>query len=228
MKDMTKKNKGKLILGIDEAGRGPVVGPLVIAGALFEEKNIQKLKDIGVKDSKLLPAKKRESLFGTIKNFSVNYKIIKVSTQEIDQRFSVNTNLNQLEAIKFAEIINELKPDIAIIDTPSRNTAAFKRYLWKFLKHKCELQCENFADLNHVEVGAASILAKVVRDNEIKKIEKEVGEEIGVGYPSDPMTINFVKKALKNKKWLEHIRKTWFTFQRIKGEKEQKTIMEWD
>jgi len=225
---MTKKDRGKLILGIDEAGRGPVIGPMVIAGTLFEEKNIQKLKDIGVKDSKLLSAKKRENLFEKIKRLSINHKIIKVSSQEIDQRFSVNTNLNQLEAIKFAEIINELKPDIAIIDTPSRNTTAFKRYMEKFLKHKCELQCENFADLNHVEVGAASILAKVVRDNEIKKIEKEIGEEIGVGYPSDPITINFVKKAFKNKKWMNHIRKTWFTFQRIKEEKEQKKIVEWD
>lgn len=98
----------------------------------------------------------------------------------------------------------------------------------RFVEHKCEIKCENYADKNYVEVGAASILAKVIRDAEISKIKKEVGEDIGVGYPSDPITIKFVKKAFENKKWMQYIRKTWFTFQRIKGEKEQKTIMDWD
>ena len=215
------------VLGIDEAGKGPVVGPLVIAGALFESEDTSELSKIGVKDSKLLSPQKREELFKKIKKIAVSYKIIKVEPREIDERFYVNTNLNQLEAIKFAEIINELKPDVAIIDTPTKNTKSFENYLKKFLNHDCVLKCENFADLNHVEVGAASILAKVTRDREIKRIEKEIGEKIGAGYPSDPTTIKFVEKAFKFKKWLNHVRKTWFTFQRIKEEKEQTKLGDW-
>ena len=215
------------ILGIDEAGKGPVVGPLVIAGALFEKKDAKSLKKLGVKDSKLLTPQKREELFDKIKEIAVNYKIVKVEPREIDERFSANTNLNQLEAIKFAEIINELKPNVAIIDTPTRNTKSFENYLRRFLNHECELKCENYADLNHIEVGAASILAKVTRDREIKRIEKEIGEKIGAGYPSDPTTIKFVEKAFKTKKWLAHVRKTWFTFQRIKEEKEQTKLGDW-
>ncbi len=219
--------KKKYIMGIDEAGKGPVVGPLVIAGAMFEESDAKKLKALGVKDSKLVPREKREELFGKIKKIAKSYKVIQVGPKEIDQRFSVNTNLNQLEAIKFADIINELKPDVVIIDTPTVNTKGFEMYLRKFLEHECVIKCENYADKNHVEVGAASILAKVIRDGEIKKIEKKTGETIGAGYPSDPITIKFVEKAFKSKKWLEHIRQTWFTFQRIKEENEQKRLSEW-
>ncbi len=215
------------VLGLDEAGRGSVVGPLVIAGVLIEESDSKKFKKMEIKDSKLLTKNARENLFPQIKKISLNYKIINVDSKEIDQRFSVNTNLNQLEAIKFSEIINELKPDIAIIDCPTKNTERFGNYMKKFIENDCELKCENFADKNHLEVGAASILAKVTRDREIKKIEKNIGEEIGTGYPSDPITLKFVEKTLENKDWLnKYIRKTWLTFQRIKGEKEQKTISE--
>ncbi|MCD6575733.1 MAG: ribonuclease HII [Nanoarchaeota archaeon] len=220
-------DKETFVLGIDEAGKGPVVGPLVIAGALFKKSDLKKLKKIGVKDSKLIPPQKREELLEEIKKIALRHMIIKVNPIEIDQRFSVSTNLNQLEAIKFAEIINELKPDVAVIDTPTVNTKGFENYLRRFLEHECELKCENYADKNHVEVGAASIIAKVERDKEIKSIEEKIGEEIGAGYPSDPTTIKFVEKAFKTKKWLEHIRKTWFTFQRIKEENEQKKLSEW-
>ncbi len=215
------------ILGEDEAGRGSVVGPLVIAGALFEKKDSEKLKKLGVKDSKLLTKKKREELFEKIKEIAIDYCIIKVKPMEIDQRFSVNTNLNQLEAIKFSEIINKLKPDLAIIDCPTKNTKNFSLYIKKFINCDCKLKCENFADENHLEVGAASILAKVTRDREIEKIEKKLNEVIGAGYPSDPKTLKFVEKSLNNKEWLnKYIRRTWLTFQRIKEENEQKKISE--
>ena len=215
------------VLGEDEAGRGSVVGPLVISGALFKKEDSEKLKKMGVKDSKLLSKKMREELFEKIKKLAIGYHIIKVEPSEIDQRFSVNTNLNQLEAIKFAEIINELKPDVAIIDCPTRNTESFEVYIRRFIDVKCKLKCENLADENYFEVGAASILAKVTRDREIEKIEKETGETIGAGYPSDPKTLKFVEKSLQNKEWLnKYIRRTWLTFQRIKEENEQKRISE--
>ncbi len=217
----------KTILGIDEAGRGPVIGPMVICGALFNEKDIGKLKELNVKDSKLLSKKRREELFDKIKEIAVDYEIIKIGPKEIDQRFQVNTNLNQLEALKFVDIINKLKPDVAIIDTPERNTEKFKNYLKRYLTHECELMCENFADTNHIEVGAASVLAKVTRDSSIEKIEKDIGEVIGAGYPSDPTTIKFVEKAMNKKELLKYVRKSWFTFQRLKEENEQTKLSKW-
>ena len=95
----------KLLCGIDEAGRGPVIGPLVMCGVLVDKKDLTKLKKLGVKDSKLVPVKKREELYHEILKVVKNYKVIKVSAQEIDQRTEVNLNLNQLEAVKAADII---------------------------------------------------------------------------------------------------------------------------
>jgi len=217
----------KTILGIDEAGKGPVIGDLVIVGALFKETDAKKLEEIGVKDSKKLTPKKREELFEVIKELAIKHKIITVSPREIDQRFSVNTNLNQLEAIKFAELINELKPDVAVIDCPSANTKGFHNYLKQFVEHDCKIKCENYADLNHIEVGAASIIAKVTRDAGIRKIEKDIGAVIGAGYPSDPITIKFLETAIKNKEWMgRYVRNSWFTVQRIKDEKAQLKLSE--
>lgn len=216
-----------LILGIDEAGKGPVLGDLVIVGAAFKKSKKSLLKELGVKDSKLLTAKRREELFEKIKELADKYEIITVSPQEIDQRYNIGTNMNKLEAAKFAELINKIKPDIAVIDCPSANTKGFADYMSQFLTHKCRLVCENYADKNHIEVSAASVIAKVTRDAGIKEIEKGIGMPIGAGYPSDPVTIKFIEKILKNKEFVnKYVRKTWFTFQNIKGNKEQKKIGE--
>ncbi|MBA3064300.1 ribonuclease HII, partial [Candidatus Woesearchaeota archaeon] len=103
-----------LILGIDEAGRGPVIGPLVIAGVSIDEKGIDKIKKLGVKDSKLLSPKQREELFDKIINTVKEYKAIIIQPEEIDSALrSESLNLNWLEAIKSAEIINFLKPEKA-------------------------------------------------------------------------------------------------------------------
>jgi len=123
-----------LICGIDEAGRGPVIGPMVIAGVLIEEEKLQKLKSLGVKDSKLLTKKKRNQLFKKIIKTIKQYKILILPPKEIDNALeSDDLNLNWLEAHKSAEIINKLKPDKVIVDSPSNNCEAYTRYLRKLL-----------------------------------------------------------------------------------------------
>jgi ribonuclease HII len=217
-----------LILGIDEAGKGPVLGDLIIAGAMYKKSRKKDLKILGVKDSKMLTVKKREELFSEVKKLAEKYEVITVSPNEIDQRYNVGTNMNKIEAVKFAELINRLKPDIAVIDCPSANTKGFQDYMSQFLTHKCRVKCENYADKNHIEVGAASIIAKVTRDAGIKEIEKEIGMPVGAGYPSDPVTIKFIEKVFKNKEFInKYIRKTWFTFQNIINKKEQKKLGEY-
>jgi len=215
------------ILGIDEAGRGAVIGPLVICGLLIDEKDEKKLKRLQVKDSKLLTSKKRGELAPKIEKIVTHTVIIRVPPSKIDVNRKRGINLNQIEAIKMAEIINLLEPDKAILDAPSYNTNKFRDYLWSKLDNKdVELVCENFADKNYPIVSAASIIAKVNRDEQIEELKKKVGEDFGVGYPHDSRTIGFLNKlAEKNGGKLPiFVRHTWDTAERIMNEHHQLRI----
>jgi len=212
-----------VILGIDEAGRGPVIGPMVIAGVSMGEKDIGKLKKLGVKDSKLLSPKQREDMFDKIISTAKKYKAIIIQPEEIDSALrSESLNLNWLEAIKSTEIINFLNPEKAIIDCPSNNITAYKNFLKKHLKNKTELIVEHKADFKYAVVSAASIIAKVTRDNEIKKIQKKIKEPIGSGYPSDPITITFLEKNYNN--YPEIFRKEWASWKKLNKKKKQKNL----
>ena len=201
-------------LGIDEAGRGAIVSNLVIAGAVFTEENLEKLKKLGVKDSKLLTPKKRSEFYQQIIDLCEAFEIISVSPQEIDAALdSDSTNLNWLEADKTTDIINKLKPHKAIIDCPSPNISAYRDYLLSRLEQKTELVVEHKADLNHIECSAASILAKVTRDSTILDLQKQLNIDFGSGYPSDPKTKIFVKKYCN--KYPDLFRKTWQPFKDI-------------
>src|SRR3989338_1929471 len=147
-----------------------------MCGVLIRDEDEVKLKNLKVKDSKLLTPKQRENLFEKIKRTVKNYRIAIVEPAEIDSALkSDSLNLNWLEAEKSAEIINFLKPDRVIIDSPSNNVVKYKNYVKKRLLNKnIELVVEHKADVNYPVVSAASILAKVTRDREIEKIKKMV------------------------------------------------------
>lgn len=213
------------LCGVDEAGRGCVLGPLVMCGVLGEGDIESHLKANGAKDSKLLTAEKREEIFPFIEK-TVKYKLIAISPAEIDSAVggSLN-NLNWLEAKHCVEILNDLKPDTAIIDCPSPNCKAYLSYLRERLSNKkITLHVEHKADRNHAIVGAASILAKVTRDREIDKIRKKIGVDFGSGYMSDPKT----KKFLQNywNKYPEIFRHSWASYRDVEGLKSQKKLEE--
>jgi len=213
-----------LVCGVEEAGRGPVIGPLVMAGCMLEEKDIDTLDSIGVKDSKLLTPIQREALFDKIKKIC-KYKILIIEPKEIDDILnSDDLNLNWLEAIKSAQIINELNPDKAILDCPSNNISSYSDYVKKHLEKEVEIIAEHKADLNYTIVGAASILAKVTRDREIEKLKKKLNINFGSGYPSDPRTKKFVEEF--HNKYSGIFRETWSTFQKAKLMKKQKKLGE--
>lgn len=197
-----------MILGIDEAGRGPVIGPMVIAGLCFFEEDLLKLKKLGVKDSKLLHASTRKRLFNEILSIAKNYKIIKIEAKEIDEAVLSKLKITGLEAKYMAEIINELKPTIAYIDSPMNNTEKFKSLLKEYLKISVEIICEIKADLKYPQVSAASIIAKVIRDEEIENLKKQYGD-FGSGYPSDPRTSEFIKSLLEKGELPSYVRKSW-------------------
>ncbi len=214
-----------LICGIDEAGKGPVIGPLVICGVLISEKDLPKLQALNPKDSKLLTPKRRSELEKKIKQVVKDYKIIKVSPKEIDNAVESKTlNLNWLEAIKCAEIINSLKPNTVFLDCPSNNINAFSDYLKNYLDNKkISLTCSHKADQKYIIVSAASILAKTTRDSEIEKIKEKIGINFNSGYPSDEKTQEFLKKY--HNKFPEIFRKSWASYKNIKKAK-QKSLAE--
>jgi ribonuclease HII len=210
-----------LICGVDDAGRGPVIGPMVIAGVAIDEKDIEKLREIGVTDSKLLSPVQRERMFDQIQEIA-KYKVVIASAAKIDEAVeSETTNLNWLESEMFAEAINYLKPSRAIVDCPSTNIEAYSAHLRTYLNVKVHLNCLHKADLKYEVAGAASILAKVTRDREIAKLKEKYGD-FGSGYPSDPRTKKFL---LENwEKYPELFRKSWATYKKVAIVKNQSSL----
>jgi len=214
-----------LVCGIDEAGKGPAIGPMVMCGLVVKEKDVPKLKSLGVKDSKLLTPRTRERMFSEIKKIAHNYKIVKIQPKEIDNIIMnrKEMNLNWLEALTSADLINSLKPDKAILDCPSPNLAAYKKYVKKILDNKkLNLVAAHKADQKYPVVSAASILAKVTRDREIEKLKKKVGMDFGSGYPADPNTIHFLEHHSHN--FPDILRHSWKTVKNIKLKKSQSNL----
>ena len=216
------------ILGIDEAGRGPVLGPLIIAGVMITESDEEVLKNFGVKDSKLVKPSERENLFDKIIDIAKTTRIITVPPKEIDDAIisNDNMNLNWLEAKKSAEIINEFKPDIVVLDCPHPIPQKYEDYVRDLLDNSdIRIICEHKADLNHMSCSAASVLAKVARERERDKIKNKYGET-GPGYPSNKITQEFIKA--KFDKHPEIFRKSWKTFQNLVKNKSQKKLNQYD
>lgn len=162
------------IIGIDEAGRGPLIGPLVMCGVQLQQDDCNKLLAIGVKDSKQVTRKRREFLFDIIRTIIEKHKIIVIAPEEIDMFMGKGVSLNDIEAKATIEILTALDGDIAYIDCPSINTSKYSAMLKGKLGKRIELVVEHKADENYVCVGAASILAKVTRDKEIFEMQKKI------------------------------------------------------
>ncbi len=203
------------VVGIDEAGRGPIIGPMVICGVLIEEGQEKELEALGVKDSKLLSPSARERIAKVLEKKYKFHRII-LSPVEIDSYVGNGKlkNLNTLEAEQAAKIINALKPDKAIIDCPSPNCKAYTSFLIERLKDKeTEIVAEHKADAKYFVVGAASIIAKVTRDAEIEQLKAHVGIDFGSGYIADPKTKLFTEKC-----WDKHpelFRHSWAPYKKL-------------
>lgn len=201
-----------MFCGIDEAGRGPVLGPLVVCGVAVHDDG--PLKEMGVKDSKKLSPKRREELAPLILA-AARVEIVEISAEEIDAVRAVIT-LNELEARVFATIIERLEPEHAYLDAADANEREFGRMVQAQLTRKVTITSEHKADDTYPVVSAASIIAKVNRDRRVREIEKEIGRPIGSGYASDPKTIGFLNDWMTENKILPpHCRKSWDTSQNI-------------
>jgi ribonuclease HII len=220
----------RLILGIDDAGRGPLIGPMVLAGCLINDKTEAEFQKIGVRDSKQLTPKRRDFFEEKIKEKAEDYETVLKYPEEIDRKNAEGIKLNELEAIASAKIINKLnkgdKKIKVIIDCPSTSISKWTDFLKTQIKDLSNLEicCEHKADRNHVAVSAASILAKNKREREVSKLRKKYGEGVGSGYPSDPKTKKFLAKNAKKHHDKGIFRKTWSTWKRHHSKSKQKKL----
>ena len=203
-----------MICGVDEAGKGPVIGPMVVAAVSVNNATI--IENIGFKDSKLLTPQKRKELFKLIqKNYTYAIEIIEPKT--IDE-YRRQNKLNLLNRKAFEKLISKLNPNIAYVDAADVNEDRFGREIKNNLTNEKDTDVISMhkADSKIPVVAAASIVAKETREREIMKLKEKIGD-FGSGYPSDPRTIKFLKSYFHdNSKWPSGTRESWKTIERIR------------
>jgi ribonuclease HII len=210
-----------LVAGVDDAGRGPVIGPLIIAGVLLEEKEISKLRLLGVKDSKMLSPRRREQLVVGIKELALKHCVESLSPEEIDRVVETGRRLhrlNRLEANTMAKVIERLKPNVAYVDASDVLADRFKEHIAEKLTFEVKIVSEHKADVKYPIVSAASIIAKVERDRAIQELSDRYGE-IGSGYVTDLKTIGFLEKWLTTHgSYPRFVRKSWKPAKELKSQ----------
>jgi ribonuclease HII len=204
--------KMKIVVGIDEAGRGSVIGPLVVSGVAVKENRIKYLERLKLKDSKKISPKRRTVLSRKIKKIT-EYYVVKITPHDIDFLRSKHVNLNQIEKIAMQKIIEDSNAAISIIDCIDVKPERFKSEIERVFPD-LKVISEHKADDRYAVVAAASIIAKVERDWEIAKL-RETFCNIGSGYPSDPQTIEFLKN-ISYDELPDFVRKSWATVKRKK------------
>ena len=208
-------------IGVDEAGRGPAIGPLVVCALCIPDSEIKILESIGAKDSKSISRKKRESLSEKILLMAEEKKwpigMIVCDASRIDRERS-KTNLNILEIELFKEAIQSTgmakNQGLIQADACDVNEKRFERRVKYALGEKWghwRIDAKHRMDSEEVLVGAASILAKVCRDKEIRRINNLFDIDIGSGYPSDPKTKEAVKKLVDSELPNQFLRWSWAT-----------------
>ncbi|MDD2754002.1 MAG: ribonuclease HII [Methanothrix sp.] len=206
-----------LLLGADEAGKGPVIGSMFVAGLVIEEEKLFDLAGFGVKDSKLLTPAKREILARKINGIATDQYILEVKAQVIDELRLVMT-MNEIMVRSFSTVVAKLQADRAILDAADVNAQRFADRVKAMSKTTMDLMAEHKADQRHHIVSAASILAKVRRDASMRELEETMHCKIGSGYPHDQDTINFLTQWVKENRQLPPCaRHSWATAQRIKA-----------
>ena len=209
-----------MICGVDEAGKGSVLGPMVIAAVGISSEDI--LEGIRVRDSKLLSAKERERLYKIIKK-KCQVATVRLDAQQIDI-MRRDMTLNEAVARSHAQVIIKLSPDYAYLDACDVNTFRYAEMVKNHLLQPCEIISEHHADEKFPVVSAASIIAKVTRDRAIATLAKKYGT-IGSGYPSDPVTIHFLNSYIDEYRVPPPIaRKSWKTVSAILSRKSQRNL----
>ena len=207
-----------IVAGIDEAGRGSVIGPLVVSGISASTSAIEELARMGVKDSKQLSPTQRSRLYPQILKLCKKISTEVLAPSDIDRYVKPKIKLkglNYLEAQSMAKILGRLDADVSYVDSCDINPKRFAKIISDLMEKKQRLVVSHHADETYTVVSAASIVAKVTRDRHVQKIGLKYGE-IGSGYPSDPQTIEFLQKWVKRELSVPPFaRSSWKTWLRI-------------
>jgi ribonuclease HII len=200
------------ILGVDEAGRGCVIGPLVVAGVLIEESIDHRLKELGVKDSKLLSCRQRLKMAEQIRRIAIGTQVVRLQPTQIDEVVAKQRKLhklNRLEARAMARIIEAFRPEIAIVDASDVLADRFRDHILECLSFPVTLLSEHKADRTHPVVSAASVIAKVERDSDIELLRAKY-PDLGSGYTSDPKTVAFLAALAESRdEYPDFVRRSW-------------------
>ena len=218
-----------LIAGVDEAGRGCVIGPMAIAGVLVDEGGLEKLLRLGVRDSKTLSPARRKELAILIEREALALRVVLVQPREIDEAV-LRKGLNKLEARVMASIIDELGPDVVYVDSSDVVEGRFASTIRSYLRSggRVKVIAEHGADAKYPVVAAASIIAKVRRDEALEAIKRRLGLDLGSGYPSDPRTLAFLRSwYARHKSYPDFVRKTWRTAREIAAEEGAAKLDSW-
>ncbi|WP_202320244.1 ribonuclease HII [Archaeoglobus neptunius] len=195
--------------GIDEAGKGCVIGPMVVAGVACECES--QLLEMGVRDSKKLSHGRRIELAEKIREIA-RVEVLKIEAETLDRQMSQKT-INEILKDSYASIIRRLEPEIAYVDSPD----VIPERLSRELEELCGVKviAEHKADEKYPLVAAASIVAKVAREEEIEKLKEAFGD-FGSGYASDPRTREFLKECIRRGTIPGCVRKRWKTISNLK------------
>jgi ribonuclease HII len=207
-----------LVGGIDESGRGCLVGDLVVAGVAVARARVPELKGLGVRDSKLLSRKRRESLFGEILKVSARACATRIPPREIDEVVISGMRyrkLNYLEAVYFAKVADQLGASHVTVDASDTSPERFRSAMADSMTCRCRIAAFHKADRDFPVVSAASIIAKVMRDRAVEELRAEFGD-FGSGYPSDRRTRDFFTEMMRTGADLPaFVRRSWKTLERL-------------
>ncbi len=209
--------------GVDEAGRGSVMGPLVVGAVWTDDDDV--LSEIGVRDSKKLTPRTRERMYDEIVRRADDWCVVIASAAEIDERRK-RMSLNDVELLMFAEAVGHRACDEAYADCPDVDEERFASRLGTLAKGPAII-AKHKADDMYPVVSAASIVAKVTRDRMIEELHRELGD-FGSGYPSDHYTMDFIAG------WMEangspppHARRSWEPVRQMISAKAIRRLDDW-
>lgn len=211
-----------MICGVDEAGKGSVLGPMVIAAVGCTD--MEDLAVLGVADSKRLTRESRERINKSIRS-TFPFSIVVRSAQDIDL-LRQSMTMNEIVARAHAEALDCLSCTTAYLDACDVNEKRYEETVASFSVSGCRIIARHKADNLYPPVSAASIVAKVERDHLISELTREYGD-IGSGYPSDPVTISFLRNYLRNHEEPPFIaRSSWETVKQMVIRKKQSSLLD--
>ena len=214
--------------GVDEAGRGPCLGPLVVAAFALPQSDLALLVENGVNDSKQLNHDERRRVADWLRTEGEKrgwlMQVHASNALDVDLAMQVS-NLTSHEIDIFARLLNEIVRTGPVEDGLSGGTLALDA---------CQVDAHRFGervasrltdwpwngwgidsrhrhDETNPAVSAASVLAKVERDELVRALESELGSQIGSGYPNDPATKEALPALVAGSEPWEHLRWGWAT-----------------